>query len=113
MMLHNHDLLLKTIQDTMPDDELLCDLADLFKLFGDMTRTKILFALLRSEMCVCAIAEYLHMTQPAISHQLKILKEANLVGNRREGKSIYYFLADGHVKSILSLGFEHLNEKQQ
>ena len=109
---HNHDAVLKAVKNELPTDELLCDLADLFKLFGDTTRAKILFSLFESEMCVCAIAELLGMTQPAISHQLKILKDANLVGNRREGKTIYYYLADSHVKSIISQGFEHLIEER-
>ena len=109
---HNHDAVLKAAKNELPTDELRCDLADLVKLFGDTTRAKILFALFESEMCVCAIAELLGMTQPAISHQLKILKDANLVGNRREGKTIYYYLADSHVKSIISQGFEHLIEER-
>jgi DNA-binding transcriptional ArsR family regulator len=111
MMTHNHDAILKKVRDELPTDELLCDLSDLFKLFGDTTRTKILFSLFESEMCVCAIAELLGATQSAISHQLKILKDANLVGNRREGKTVYYYLSDGHVRTILAQGFEHLLEK--
>lgn len=111
-MQHNHDMLLEKMHNEMPSDELICDLADLFKIFGDTTRAKILFALFESEMCVCAIADLLGMTQPAISHQLKILKDAKLVGNRREGKTIYYFLLDGHVKSIIGQGFEHLTEEK-
>ena len=110
---HNHDAILKKVREELPTDELLCDLADLFKIFGDTTRVKILFSLLESEMCVCAIAELLGMTQPAISHQLKTLKDANLVGNRREGKTIYYYLADDHVKSIIGQGFEHLIEARE
>jgi DNA-binding transcriptional ArsR family regulator len=112
MMDHEHDKILTKVRCELPTDELLSDLSDLFKLFGDTTRTKILFALMESEMCVCAIAELLGMTQPAISHQLKILKEANLVGNRREGKTIYYFLADDHVKTIIAQGFDHLIEER-
>ena len=91
---------------------LLFDLSDLFKIFGDTTRIKILFSLFESEMCVCAIAELLGMTQSAISHQLKTLKNANLVGNRREGKTIYYFLSDDHVRTIIAQGFEHLLEER-
>ena len=83
-------------------DELLCDLSDLFKIFGDTTRVKILFALMESEMGVCCIAELLGMTQSAISHQLKTLKDANLVANRREGKTILYRLSDDHVRSIVA-----------
>ena len=89
-----------------------CYLSDLFRLFGDTTRVKILFSLFESEMCVCAIAELLGMTQSAISHQLKILKDANLVANRREGKTIYYFLSDDHVRTIIAKGFEHLIEER-
>ena len=107
---HNHEAILRRVRSELPTDELLCDLADLFKLFGDATRMKILFALLESEMCVCAIADLLGMTQSAISHQLRILKDANLVGNRREGKTIYYFLSDDHVRTIVAQGFDHLIE---
>ena len=107
---HNHDAILRKVRSELPTDELLCDLADLFKLFGDTTRMKILFALLESEMCVCAIADLLGMTQSAISHQLRILKDANLVGNRREGKTIYYFMSDDHVRTIVAQGFDHLIE---
>ena len=110
-MKHNHNYILEKVRSDLPKDELICDLADLYKIFGDTTRMKILFALLESEMCVCAIAELLSMNQSAISHQLKVLKEANLVGNRREGKTIYYFLADDHVKTIIAQGFEHLIEE--
>ena len=108
---HNHDAILEKVRKELPTDELLCDLADLFKLFGDTTRIKILYALLESEMCVCAIADLLGMTQSAISHQLRILKDADLVGKRREGKTIYYFLSDDHVRTIVAQGFEHLIEE--
>ena len=94
----------------MPDEELLYDLADLFKVFGDTTRMRILYSLFESELCVCAIAELLGMTQSAISHQLKVLRENKLVASRREGKTIYYFLADDHVRTIIGQGFEHLTE---
>ncbi|MBR1457563.1 MAG: helix-turn-helix transcriptional regulator [Oscillospiraceae bacterium] len=107
---HDHEAILRLVRRELPTDELLCDLADLFKLFGDTTRMKILFALMESEMCVCAIADLLGMTQSAISHQLRILKDANLVGNRREGKTIYYFLSDDHVRTIVAQGFDHLIE---
>ena len=110
---HNHDAILRKVRQDLPTDELLCDLADLFKVFGDTTRMKILFALMESEMCVCAIADLLHMNQSAISHQLRILKDANLVGNRREGKTIYYFLSDDHVRTIVAQGFDHLIEDDQ
>lgn len=111
-MEHNHEKMLDMVRHELPTDELLCDLSDLFSLFGDTTRVKILFSLFESEMCVCAIAELLGMTQSAISHQLKILKDANLVANRREGKTIYYFLSDDHVRTIISKGFEHLIEER-
>ena len=106
-MLHNHEALLCRVRQDLPTDELLSDLSDLFKIFGDTTRCKILYALFESEMCVCAIAELLGMTQSAISHQLRILKDADLVGKRREGKTIYYFLSDDHVRTIIAQGFEH------
>ena len=112
MMKHNHDVILQKVRHDLPTDELLCDLSDLFKIFGDTTRIKILYSLFESEMCVCAIAELLGMTQSAISHQLKTLKDANLVGNRREGKTIYYFLSDDHVRAIVAQGFEHLIEER-
>lgn len=112
-MTHNHGDILKIVKSELPDDELLFDLSDLFKIFGDTTRLKILYALFEHEMCVCAIAELLGMTQPAISHQLKVLKVAKLVGNRRNGKTIYYFLADDHVRSIIAQGYEHLTEKEE
>ena len=112
MMKHNHDAILEKVRRDLPTDELLSDLSDLFKIFGDTTRCKILYALFESEMCVCAIAELLGMTQSAISHQLRVLKDADLVGNRREGKTIYYFLSDDHVRTIIAQGFEHLIENE-
>ena len=110
-MPHDHEAILRKVRQELPTDELLCDLADLFKIFGDTTRIKILYALLESEMCVCAIADLLGMTQSAISHQLRILKDADLVSKRREGKTIYYFLSDDHVRTIVAQGFEHLIEE--
>ena len=86
----------------MPDEDLLMDLSELFKVFGDSTRIKILYVLLESDMCVCDLAQILNMTQSAISHQLRILKQSKLVKNRREGKTVIYSLADGHVRSIIS-----------
>ena len=94
----------------MPEEEVLYDLAELFKVFGDTTRIKILYTLYESEMCVCDIAEVLNMTQSAISHQLKVLKQAKLVKNRREGKQIIYSLDDGHIANIISMGIEHVTE---
>lgn len=94
----------------MDMEEKLYDLAELFKVFGDSTRIRILFVLFESEMCVCDLAKDLNMTQSAISHQLKILKQSMLVKKRREGKSIYYSLADDHVRTIIGQGLNHINE---
>ena len=112
-IMHNHEAILSAVKNELPTEELLCDLADLFKLFGDTTRMRILFSLFESDMCVCAIAELLHMTQSAISHQLKVLKEGKLVDCRRDGKTIYYFLADNHVRTIIGQGFDHLIEERK
>ena len=109
-MKHNHDEVLNKVLSNMPSDNILCDLGDLFKLFGDTTRIKILYSLFESELCVCAIANLLKMEQSAISHQLKILKQSRLVKSRREGKSIFYSLADAHVRTIISQGMEHIEE---
>jgi len=94
----------------MPDEENLYDLAELFKVFGDTTRIRILYVLFEAEMCVCDIAEILNMTQSAISHQLRVLKQARLVRNRRDGKQIYYSLADDHVRTIIGQGMDHIEE---
>lgn len=110
--IHNHEEALKKLRVKMPADEHLCDLGNLFKVFGDTTRIRILYSLFESELCVCAIAELLSMTQSAISHQLKVLKGARLISNRREGKTIFYFLADDHVRSIIGQGYEHLTEEK-
>lgn len=105
-----HEDLLKIVNDNMPDEEELYDLAELFKVFGDSTRIRILFALFEAEVCVCDLAEALNMTQSAVSHQLKILKQSKLVKARRDGKSIFYSLADEHVVSIIAMGREHIEE---
>ena len=105
-----HPELLARAEQDMPDEESLYDLAELFKVFGDTTRIRILYVLFESEMCVCDIAELLNMSQSAISHQLRVLKQARLVRNRREGKTIYYFLADDHVRTIIGQGMEHIAE---
>lgn len=110
---HDHSEAIRTVAELLPKDELLCDLGDLFKLFGDTTRIKILYSLFESELCVCAIAELLKMEQSAISHQLKILKDAKLVGCRRDGRTNVYFLADDHVRTIIGQGFEHLMEDEK
>lgn len=105
-----HDEIVHRIEENMPCDEELSDLAEFFRVFGDTTRIRILYVLMQSEMCVCDIATLLGMTQSAISHQLRILKQMELVKNRREGKTVFYSLADGHIKTILSQGIEHINE---
>ena len=105
-----HQDILQKVQSDLPDDEVLYDLAELFKVFGDSTRIKILYALFEAEMCVCDIADLLGLTQSAISHQLRILKGGKLVKFRREGKNIVYSLADDHVYTIMSQGLTHLEE---
>lgn len=105
-----HTELLKIVNETMPQETELYDLAELFKVFGDSTRIRILFVLFEAEVCVCDLAEVLHMTQSAISHQLRILKQNKLVKSRREGKSIFYSLADSHVRTIIAQGREHIEE---
>ena len=105
-----HEELLKIVDETMPEETELYDLAELFKVFGDSTRIRILFVLFEAEVCVCDLAQALNMTQSAISHQLKILKQNKLVKSRREGKSIFYSLADDHVRSIIDQGREHIEE---
>ncbi len=105
-----HKNLLDLVNGSMPDETKLYDLSELFKVFGDSTRIRILFVLFESEVCVCDLAEALNMTQSAISHQLRILKQSKLVKNRREGKSIFYSLADDHVRTIIAMGLEHIEE---
>lgn len=110
--MHDHNAALKLVRDGMLGDETLSDLVALFKVFGDKTRMKILYSLFESELCVCAIGELLNMSPSAISHQLKTLKKANLIDNRREGKTIYYFLADDHVRTIIAQGYTHITEER-
>ncbi len=105
-----HEELLKIVNDTMPDETELYDLAELFKVFGDSTRIKILFVLFEAEVCVCDLAAALNMTQSAISHQLRILKQNKLVKCRRDGKQVMYSLADDHVRTIIAQGCEHIEE---
>jgi ArsR family transcriptional regulator len=105
-----HRELLNIVDRQMPDEEVLYDLAELFKIFGDSTRIRILFVLFEAEVCVCDLAETLHMTQSAVSHQLRILKQNKLVRSRREGKSVFYSLADTHVRTIINQGLEHVEE---
>ena len=105
-----HEDLLKIVNETMPDENELYDLAELFKVLVDSTRIRILYELFEAELCGCDLAQALNMTQSAISHQLRILKQNKLVKNRREGKSIFYSLADNHVRSIIAQGREHIEE---
>lgn len=105
-----HDDLVNKVESELPPEEDLYDLADLFKVFGDTTRVKILYVLRCSDMCVCDLAQSLQMTQSAISHQLRVLKQMDLVKNKREGKMILYSLADDHISGILDMGLEHINE---
>ncbi len=107
---HQHTKFVEQIRQTMPSEERLYDLAELFQVFSDSTRIKILFVLFRSEMCVCDIANSLNMTQSAISHQLRVLKQMRLVKNRKEGKTVFYSLADDHIVTILGQGMEHILE---
>ena len=105
-----HEDVVKAVTAKMPDEDELYDLAEIFKVFGDSTRIKILYVLFESEMCVCDIAQLLNMNQSAISHQLKILKQSRLIKSRREGKAVFYSLADGHVRTIINQGLEHIEE---
>ena len=105
-----HEELLNKVNERMPDEDELYDLAELFRVFGDSTRIRILFVLFESEVCVCDLASILNMTQSAVSHQLKILKQAKLVKSRREGKSVFYSLSDSHVSHIIDQGREHIEE---
>lgn len=107
---HHHDNVVKCVSSIMPDEEMLYDLADFYKVFADSTRIKILYALLQSELCVCDLAEVLGASQSAVSHQLRMLKQMKLVKFRREGKAIVYSLSDDHIQNILSQGFEHITE---
>lgn len=107
---HIHEDAIHMAEGHMPADETLRELADFFKVFGDTTRIKILCVLFQSELCVCDLAEVLKMTQSAISHQLRVLKQMKLVKNRREGKTVYYSLADDHIQTIMNQGMEHISE---
>lgn len=105
-----HEAIVQKVMKVMPEDDQLTGLADFFKVFGDSTRIKILYALSQSEMCVCDIATLLQMGQSAISHQLRVLKQMRLVKSRRDGKTVFYSLADGHIETILAQGMEHIEE---
>lgn len=108
--IHAHDELVEKLRREMPDEDVLYDLTELFRIFGDSTRVRILYVLFESEMCVCDIAALLGLTQSAVSHQLRALKSARLVKARREGKTVFYALADDHVKTIIDQGLEHILE---
>ncbi|MGW8114919.1 ArsR/SmtB family transcription factor [Caproicibacterium sp. NSD3] len=108
--IHVHQDIVDRVNRVMPDEDTLYNLSELFKIFGDSTRIKILYVLFESEMCVCDIAQLLQMTQSAISHQLRALKQSRLVSSRREGKTVFYALADSHVRTILDQGMEHVSE---
>lgn len=106
-----HEEIVEEVKKSMADDEALADISDFFRIFGDSTRIKILWALDKSELCVCDIAVLISMTKSAVSHQLRVLKDARLVKSRREGRVIFYSLADAHVKDIFEKAVEHLAEK--
>lgn len=107
-----HEDIVNKVKKSIPEEETLYDLADLFKVLGDSTRIRVLCALFEAEMCVCDIAALLGMTQSAISHQLRVLKQARLVKYKREGKVVYYSLEDEHVKRIFDQGLAHISEKK-
>ncbi len=110
--IHVHEDTITKVREEMPKEEVLYNLADFFKVFGDSTRIKILYVLLQSEMCVCDIGQLLNVSQSAVSHQLRLLKQMKLVKFRREGKIIFYSLSDSHIKTILSQGLEHISEQE-
>ena len=108
--IHVDEEIVKRVTKAMPDEDQLMDLADFFKVFADSTRIKILYVLSQAEMCVCDIANLLQMGQSAISHQLRVLKQMRLVKYRRDGKTVFYSLADSHIETILAQGMEHIEE---
>ncbi len=108
--IHAHEEIVEKVRGQLPGEDTLYDLTELFRIFGDSTRIRILYVLFEAEMCVCDIAALLGMTQSAISHQLRALKNARLVKSRREGKTVFYSLADNHVKTIIDQGLEHVSE---
>lgn len=105
-----HEECVEKVLASLPDEQTLIDLSELYRLFGDSTRIKILYVLFESEMCVCDIAKVLDMSVSAISHQLRLLKQARLVKYRRQGKVVFYSLADSHVRLIINQGLEHIEE---
>lgn len=108
--IHTQEDIVEVLENTMPQEEVLYDLAELFKVFGDSTRIRILYVLFETEMCVYDLSKILNVTQSAISHQLRVLKQNKLVKFRREGKNIFYSLADEHVRTIINQGMEHIEE---
>lgn len=108
--MHIHEEIVEKVEKVMPDEQQLLDLSEFFKVFGDSTRIKILYVLSQSEMCVCDIASLLQMGQSAISHQLRVLKQMQLVKFRRDGKTVFYSLSDNHIQTILAQGMEHICE---
>jgi ArsR family transcriptional regulator len=107
---HTHDFEIQKVEKELPRDELLYDLAEFYKVFADSTRIKILYILLKAEMCVCDISQLLNVSQSAVSHQLRMLKQMKLVKFRRDGKTVFYSLSDHHIELILSQGIEHITE---
>ena len=105
-----HEDVVQDVLRKMPEEEILFDLAEFFKVFGDSTRIRILYALRETELCVCDIASLLDLTQTAVSHQLRVLKQSKLVKARRSGKTVFYSLDDSHIHSILDMGIHHLEE---
>ena len=108
--MHVHEDIVEKVEKVLPEEQELLELSEFFKVFGDSTRIKILYVLSQSEMCVCDIAQLLGMTQSAISHQLQVLKKSKLVKYRRQGKTVFYSLADAHVRAIIGQGMEHISE---
>ena len=111
--MHDHSAIIKKVLEHEAGEAVLRSMSALFKVFGDNTRMRILYALSQSELCVCALCEYLNMDQSAVSHQLRVLKDHRLVASRREGKTVYYALADDHVQSIVCQGYEHVCEDKE
>ena len=109
---HEHPETVREVRDAMPDENVTADLSDFFKVFGDSSRMRILFALDRRELCVCDLSAALSMTKSAVSHQLRFLRTNHLVASRRSGKNIFYRLADDHVRDIIEIAVEHLSEEE-
>ena len=105
-----HEETVQRVRETTPPEETLYDIADFFKVLGDTTRMKIIYALFISEMCVCDIAAVTGISRSAVSHQLKVLRQANLVKYRRDGKTVFYSLRDSHVRDIVQIGKSHIDE---